>query len=55
MNININNKGIKLKDVMDSPCGLRYMFDTLDLCSGSSRKLLLNSDIMTDSRDVINY
>lgn len=55
MNININNKGIKLKDVMDSPCGLRYMFDTLDLCSGYSRKLLLNSDIMTDSRDVINY
>lgn len=41
-----------LKDVIDSPCGLRFMFDELDLQSGFSRRWLLDSPMMVDATDI---
>lgn len=36
-----------LTDVIDSPCGLRYLFDTLELQSGVARRRLLATEMMT--------
>ena len=36
------------KEIVYSPCGIRYCFDSLDLQSGYARQLLLESEMMTD-------
>ena len=38
-----------LKNVIDSPCGLRYMLDELELQSGYARRWLLERPMMTDA------
>lgn len=43
---------MKLCDVIDSPCGLRYMFDRLELQSGLARATLLGSEMMTSPDDI---
>lgn len=43
---------MKLKSVIDSPCGLRYCFENLELQSGYSRKFLLNTEFMTHKGDI---
>ncbi len=36
-----------LKEVTDIPCGLRYMLSELELCSGASRRVLFETEMMT--------
>ena len=43
---------MQLKNVIDSPCGLRYMLDQLDLQSGFARRWLLDSSMMTDAEHI---
>lgn len=40
------------KSFLDTPCGLRYMFDTLELQSPCGRKLLLESRMMRDIKEI---
>ena len=44
---------MQLKNVIESPCGLRYMIDQLDLQSGFARRWLLDSPMMTDGEDIM--
>ena len=39
---------MKLRNVIESPCGIRYMLDQLELQSGFARRWLLDSSMMTD-------
>ncbi len=39
---------MRLKDVIDSPCGIRHLVDRLELQSGYARRWLLDMDMMTD-------
>ena len=41
-----------LKNVIDSPCGLRYVIDQLQLQSGYARRWLLERQLMTDAREI---
>jgi hypothetical protein len=43
---------MQLKEIIDSPCGLRYLFDNLDLQSSFSRHMLLKQHMMR-SHDAI--
>ena len=43
---------MQLKNVIESPCGLRYMLDRLDLQSGFARRWLLDSPMMTREEDI---
>ncbi len=43
---------MRLKEVIDSPCGLRYMLDNLELQSGYARRFLLDMDLFTSKRDI---
>ena len=43
---------MQLKNVIESPCGLRYMLDKLDLQSGFARRWLLDLPMMTDGDDI---
>lgn len=43
---------MQLKHVIDSPCGLRYMLDELDLQSGFARRWLLDRPMMTDAAQI---
>lgn len=38
---------MKFREIVDSPCGLRYCFDNLDLQSGFARRTLLEKEMMT--------
>ena len=38
---------MKFREIVDSPCGLRYCFDNLDLQSGLARRNLLEQEMMT--------
>ena len=42
----------QLKNVIESPCGLRFMFDQLELQSGFARRWLLDSSMMTNEAQV---
>lgn len=42
----------RLRDVIDSPCGLRFMFEELPLSSGCSRSFMLNGN-MSGSKEEI--
>ncbi|MBO4721872.1 MAG: DNA mismatch repair protein MutS [Muribaculaceae bacterium] len=43
---------MQLKNVIESPCGLRFMLDRLDLQSGFARRWLLDSEMMTTEQEI---
>lgn len=43
---------MQLKNVIDTPCGLRFMLDRLDLQSGFARRWLLDMSMMTSDDDI---
>ena len=43
---------MQLKNVIESPCGLRYMLDELELQSGVARRWLLDSPMMTRAGEI---
>ena len=43
---------MKFREIVDSPCGIRYLFDALGLQSGYARKVLLDREIMIDSDQI---
>ncbi len=43
---------MQLKNVIESPCGIRYMLDQLELQSGFARRWLLDSPMMTRGEDI---
>ena len=43
---------MQLKNVIDSPCGLRFMLDELELQSGFARRWLLDSSMMTQDEKI---
>lgn len=40
------------KSALDIDCGLRYMYDTLDIMSPCGRKMLLSGEMMTSKREL---
>ena len=40
---------MKFREIVESPCGIRYLFDELELQSGYARKVLLDREMMVDS------
>lgn len=44
---------MQLKNVIESPCGLRYMIDQLELKSGYARRWLLDTEMMTRAEDIV--
>jgi hypothetical protein len=40
---------MKFREIVESPCGIRYLFDELDLKSGYARKVLLDREMMVDT------
>lgn len=45
--------GIRLKNVIDSPCGLRFYFEMLNLQSGYSRRVLLDTLMMVSQEEIL--
>lgn len=45
---------MQLKQLTDSPCRLRYMIENLDVHSGFSRRLLLDTEMMTEATEIEN-
>lgn len=43
---------MKFREIVDSPCGIRYLFDELELQSGYARKRLLDKELMTRPEDI---
>lgn len=43
---------MKFREIVDSPCGIRYLFDGLELQSGYARRRLLDSEMMTRQEDI---
>ncbi len=43
---------MRLKQLIDSPCGLKYMIDNLDTHSGYTRRLLLDTEMPKDEFEV---
>ena len=43
---------MKFREIVDSPCGIRYLFDGLELQSGYARKVLLDREMMTDASQI---
>lgn len=43
---------MQLKNVIESPCGLRFMLDKLDLQSGFARSWLLDMSMMTSASEI---
>ena len=41
-----------MRNVIESPCGIRYMVDQLELQSGFARRSLLHSPLMTNGEDI---
>ena len=39
---------MKFREIVESPCGIRYLFDELELQSGYARKVLLDREMMVD-------
>ncbi len=46
---------MQLKNVIESPCGIRYMLDQLDLQSGFARRWLLDSPMMSRVEEIEAY
>ena len=46
---------VQLKNVIESPCGIRYMLDQLDLQSGFARRWLLDSPMMSRVEEIEAY
>lgn len=46
---------MQLKNVIESPCALRFMFDQLDLQSGYARRWLLDRDLMVDADEILAH
>ena len=44
---------MQLKNVIESPCGLRFMLDQLELQSGYARRWLLDSPMMTKGEEIV--
>lgn len=44
--------GIRFKDILDSNCGIRFIFSKLDLSSALSESLIKESRIMTEGADI---
>ena len=40
---------MKFREIVESPCGIRYLFDELELQSGYARKVLLDREMMVDA------
>ena len=43
---------MKFREIVESPCGIRYLFDELELQSGYARKVLLDREMMVDSDQI---
>jgi len=43
---------MKFREIVDSPCGIRYLFDGLELQSGYARKVLLDREMMVDTAQI---
>ena len=43
---------MKFREIVESPCGIRYLFDELRLQSGFARKVLLDREMMTDAAQI---
>ena len=43
---------MKLRDIIDSPCGLRYVIDSLPLVSGYSLRYLMDTEALTAQEDI---
>lgn len=43
---------MKFREIIESPCGVRYLFDELRLQSGFARKVLLDREMMTDAGQI---
>lgn len=43
------------REIVDSPCGIRYCFDSLELQSGYARKSLLSSEMMNTKGEIEAY
>lgn len=43
---------MKFREIVESPCGIRYLFDELPLQSGYARKVLLDREMMTSVEDI---
>ena len=43
---------MKFREIVDSPCGIRYLFDELELQSGFARKVLLDREMMVDTAQI---
>ena len=46
---------MKLKDIISTPCGVRYMADALDIKSGVARRMLAEQEMMTDAEAISTY
>jgi len=44
---------VQLRNVIESPCGIRYMVDHLELQSGFARRCLLDSPLMTSGEEIM--
>ena len=40
---------MKFREIVESPCGIRFLFDELELQSGYARKVLLDREMMVDA------
>ena len=43
---------MKFREIVESPCGIRYLFDALELQSGFARKVLLDREMMVDGGQI---
>ena len=43
---------MKFREIIESPCGIRCLFDALELQSGYARKVLLDREMMTRPEDI---
>ena len=43
---------MKFREIVESPCGIRYLFDELGLQSGYARKVLLDREMMVDADQI---
>ena len=43
---------MKFREIVESPCGIRYLFDELELQSGYARKVLLDREMMVDAGQI---
>lgn len=43
------------KSVLDIDCGIRYLYDTLDIMSPCGRKMLLTGEMMVHSHEIVAY